>query len=116
LISGITSPTPSPTPSSKKDIYTPDFEEFWRKYPNHASGKKDAFQSWQKKVGENKALIEKVMASIEEHRQRSKAWKDGFIPHATTWLNKARWTAEFGPMTKDQEAEEALAKFKDRRK
>lgn len=79
----------------RKNIYTPFFEDFWKNYPNHNSGKQAAFKSW-KKIKPNSELVATIMKSIEDHRLNCREWEQGYIPHATTWLNQGRWTAEFG--------------------
>lgn len=78
----------------KNKTYIVGFEIFWKKYPNHAGGKQAALKSWMK-ISPDKVLIDKIMASIEDHKKYSREWDRGYIPHATTWLNQGRWTAEF---------------------
>ena len=81
----------------KKNIYTPDFENFWKAYPNHASGKIKAFEAWEKAFKKHPDLkVETIMESIRDHIAQSWAWKRGAVTYATTWLNQGRWTAEFG--------------------
>jgi phage replication O-like protein O len=84
-------------------LYTPPFEAFWKAYPNKRSGKANAYKSWNlalKKYGPGDGLIERILISLEQHI-KSQQWADPqYIPHATTWLNQARWEAEFedGPL------------------
>lgn len=79
--------------AAKKD-YSEEFELFWREYPNHKSGKPNAYSAFCK--AREKTDLETILKSVEEHKKSSQWTKnDGdYIPHATTWLNQQRWTAE----------------------
>jgi len=81
-------PSPSPSPSNKNNIYTEEFELFWKSYPRHES-KKEAAKSFAKVKVELPILLKAIDA-----QKQSKQWKDGFIPHASTWLNQSRWEDE----------------------
>jgi len=80
----------------RKNIYPLDFEEFWKEYPNKASGKPKAFESWEKVFKKYPDLeVKIIMDSVANHKKNSWEWKNGAVAHATTWLNQGRWTAEF---------------------
>lgn len=70
------------------NIYTNDFELFWKEYPRHEN-KSNAMKSW-KKVNVELSVILKAI----EKQKKSKQWKDGIYPHASTWLNQRRWEDE----------------------
>lgn len=69
-----------------------DFEDFWNLYPVK-KGKKTAKQKWERLNEKTKLLI---LADIPE-RTNDDAWKRGYIPHPTTYLNQERWTDEITP-------------------
>ena len=71
--------------SIKEKILDDEFEEFWQAYPRK-EGKKNAYASYNKYDIENVVLID----AIAKHKE-SDDWKNGYIPHATTWLNVERW-------------------------
>lgn len=70
------------------------FDRFWACYPRRI-GKLAALKVWTK-LNPDEALVETILESIDEHR-RCKAWRDGFIPHPTTFLNQGRYLDELGP-------------------
>lgn len=79
-----------------KYIYDPTFEIFWERYPNKRSGKQAAYLSWEKALKNYPEISGvEIIASVKKHKELSPEWLRGFVPHATTWLNQARWTAEF---------------------
>jgi len=69
--------------------YTPEFEQFWKKYPSANKGnKQNAFKAWKKLSSENKSLAEKD--AIKFFQLQKKSNKDYFL-HCTTYLNNKRW-------------------------
>lgn len=70
-----------------------DFDRFWSAYP-----KKIAKKNCETKY--NSLKKKNVLPEIENHVkiieswQRSKKWKDGYIPNPLTWLNGERWNDE----------------------
>lgn len=82
---------PQKTPS-KNEV---EFEAFWKAYPNKKSGKTKARESFEK-VMKNGVSLETLLTSIGTHA-KTRTWVEGFVPHATTWLNQARYEAEFSP-------------------
>ena len=67
------------------NIYTADFESFWKAYPRHES-KSQAMKSWKA----TKPDLQIVLKAIEIQKQGDQ-WKRNIIPHASTWLNQRRW-------------------------
>ena len=70
------------------------FETFWAAYPRKTA-KGEARKAWAKldPVG---GLLESIMAAVEAQKNSRQWLADGgrFIPHASTWLNQARWEDE----------------------
>ena len=64
------------------------FAEFWQAYPNKR-GKADAEKTWRRKGldGIAERIIADVLARIAGDRQ----WRDGFIPHGSTYVNAEGW-------------------------
>ena len=79
------SPRNSNTKVDTKDIYTPQFEYFWKLYPRKVSKKK----AWSifKKIPERDwtNIIEAVRHLIKQNIETK------FIPHPSTWLNQERY-------------------------
>jgi hypothetical protein len=73
--------------------YGPEFELFWKCYPRH-EGKVAAFKAW-KKLNPSLDLQAAIIDAIDRHR-RSDQWKRNIIPHASTWLNGARFDDDEG--------------------
>jgi len=77
----------------------PYFDHFWRRYPLK-KGKKAAQKAWnniewsKQRAGMCDFIIRDVVTRIEEDRQ----WIAGYIPHASTYLNGARWEDEITPV------------------
>ena len=70
------------------------FETFWRAYPRKTA-KGEARKAWAKldPVG---GLLDSIMAAVAA-QSNSRQWladNGRFIPHASTWLNQARWEDE----------------------
>lgn len=70
------------------------FRAFWGAWPRKAN-KKKALQAFEK-IAPDEQLLADMLAAIEQ-QSRSKQWKQGFIPHASTWLNGERWLDEVDP-------------------
>lgn len=82
------------------------FNLFWKAYPKKKS-KGDA-EKWFKKNKPNKALVDLMIAKIEELK-KTKEWqkeKGQFIPYPASWLNSKGWEDEVidsnGKMIKDK--------------
>lgn len=69
------------------------FDQFWAIYPRRI-GKLAAWRTWQR-LKPDADLVQQIIESVDEHR-RCKAWRDGYIPHPTTYLNQGRYLDELG--------------------
>lgn len=72
-----------------------EFDLFWTAYPNKKSGPSKAREKFEK-VRKSGVSLETLLQSIDVHKKTS-TWARGYVPHATTWLNQARYEAEFCP-------------------
>jgi len=70
------------------------FDRFWKTYPRHEK-KKNAREIWKRKKLDQ--LAEQITADVTKRISEHGAWLDGFIPHATTYLNGERWNDEIVP-------------------
>ncbi len=68
-----------------------DFESFWKFYPRKVS-KSEALKAWNK-INPDQQLIASICAGLAKYLGSADWAKDDgqFIPHASTWLNQARW-------------------------
>ncbi|UOF80233.1 putative replication protein [Caudoviricetes sp.] len=78
------------------------FAEFWKQYPRKVS-KREAEKAW------NKLPPVDQDAALEALPQHIKYWQlkdtsSEFIPHASTWLNQARFEDELDMTEKAQKA------------
>jgi hypothetical protein len=68
------------------------FEKFWKTYPRKID-KGKALTAWNKlckKPPKERPTWREVKIAILK-QQKTERWKDGYIPHPTTWLNQSRW-------------------------
>lgn len=63
------------------------FDAFWSSYPRKEA-KARAEQIWAQKNCDSHASV--ILQHIEEMKL-SRQWQEGFIPHASTYLNQRRW-------------------------
>lgn len=75
------------------DALDENFNTFWKAYPNKKSGPSKAKENFVKVIKKG-VSPDKLLAAIELHK-KTRTWVEGFVPHATTWLNQARYEAEF---------------------
>ena len=75
-------------PRTNINIYTEDFELFWKSYPRHEA-KSSAMKAFKKVKVDINILLQAIA-----QQKNSKQWKDNIIPHASTWLNQSRWEDE----------------------
>jgi DNA-binding transcriptional MocR family regulator len=68
-----------------------DFMAIWAEYPNKANRKRAA-DVW-KKLAPDADLVEAMLNAIAQQKQ-TRQWRDGIVPHFTTWLNGERWLDE----------------------
>lgn len=97
-------PTPTPTPKIKNtgsagaDRRAPEqppeddgFDAFWAAYPRHENRAK-ALKAW-KALKPSPAMQEIILRAIADQRTW-RQWREGFVPHPTTWLHGRRWDDE----------------------
>jgi hypothetical protein len=65
------------------------FEEFWASYPRK-TGKTMALKAWSK-LDVTPRLFKKMIEAVQKQFVGK---EKQFIPHASTWLNQARWGDE----------------------
>ena len=83
-----------PSGSSRRGAtnYPPEFEEFWQAYPRKGRTEKaKALRAWKVHVEAAKADPETVIAAAREY-SKCRMVQDGYVKHATTWLNGECWT------------------------
>lgn len=66
-----------------------DFMRVWAEYPNRANRKR-SLEVW-KKLRPNGELVEEMLIAISRQKQ-TRQWREGIVPHFSTWLNQERWT------------------------
>jgi hypothetical protein len=86
-------PADKPRKAPKADPPPTDdgFATFWDAYPNHQNRAK-ALKAW-KALHPSSALQDIILAAIAD-QQTWRQWREGFIPHPTTWLHGKRWDDE----------------------
>ena len=85
--------------NEKNSIYTSSFEKFWNVYPVKV-GKKIAFGIWKRQhIGE---VVEEIVEFVDKAKG-TRQWKEGFIPHPTTFLNGHRWEDDLSAYGKQRE-------------
>ena len=67
------------------------FDLFWEAYPRRV-GKLAAARAW-KRLKPDPQLVGRMLWAITWQRT-SRQWREGFVPHPTTWLNQGRWMDE----------------------
>lgn len=78
--------------------HAPDaFAAFWAQYPVKKA--KDKAQSAWNRLKANSELISTIMHDIANRKQNDRQWVEGFVPHASTYLNGQRWEDEIEPLT-----------------
>lgn len=74
------------------------FDKFWAIWPNKKDRKRSlaAFV----KINPDDALLQTILTAVAAQSATAKWIEDGgkFIPHATTWLNGARWEDDVKPV------------------
>lgn len=64
------------------------FSSFWDIYPRKEN-KKKAEQVW--RTHQLYRYADTIIADVEARKVKHRPWLEGFIPHATTYLNGERW-------------------------
>jgi hypothetical protein len=75
----------------KGNVNAEYFEIFWEKYPRKENRKK-SLESFAK-IAPDELLLGKMLAAIDTQKE-TRQWKQGYIPHASTWLNQKRFEDE----------------------
>ena len=80
---------------TKKNWYSPEFEEFWKAYPLK-KGKQKAFKAWTEALkwgNDPNLIIEKAWEYTLEikHKKTEKS----YIKRAQGWLNDGRWDDDY---------------------
>lgn len=76
------------TKEDTKDIYTDDFQKWWKIYPRKIN-KFSAAKSFKKSVKE--VDVKNLIKWTEVFAEQIIGTEERFIPHASTWLNQKRW-------------------------
>ncbi|MED1802989.1 hypothetical protein [Brevibacillus porteri] len=74
---------------TKKEIYTPQFDEFWSVYPRKLS-KADAAKAWNALI-KSGASIDEIMTATRNYTDECHGKEVQFIKHAATFLKNDRW-------------------------
>jgi hypothetical protein len=78
-------------PGPRADL-TAGFPEFWQAYPRKES-KAAALKVWKaRRIGTDPELAERIRQDVAKRSREHRAWLDGFVPHAATYLRNERWT------------------------
>lgn len=72
-----------------------DFNEFWSLYPRRVS-KRTAQKAWDKEA--KQTAPEVILSGLRRQLPYLQSRDAQFIPHASTWLNQARWEDETQPI------------------
>lgn len=83
-----------PSKPEPENLYTDEFNEFWKAYPNK-SGKKPAARAFKKLRARrsSRAFLDELIEDVTT-RAKSFDWKKNngqYIPMASTYLNQERW-------------------------
>lgn len=100
--------TPSGTPSGtragherdkaeerkiKERRYTPEFDQFWAKFPKDRAGSKDkAFAAWGAAI--KRATSSEIILAVDGYASSDEVAK-GYAKGAAAWLNDDRWTVAY---------------------
>lgn len=81
---------PAKPEKPKKNAYSPEFETWWKIYPN-SSGKAAAETAWKKAL---KLMDGEELNNLTRHYARlveARIVNPDYVPHGATWLNGRRW-------------------------
>ena len=81
---------PAEPEKPKKNSYSPEFETWWKIYPN-SSGKAAAETAWKKAL---KLMDGEELNNLTRHYARlveARIVNPDYVPHGSTWLNGRRW-------------------------
>lgn len=97
---------PAKPEKPKKNAYSPEFETWWKIYPN-SSGKAAAETAWKKAL---KLMDGEELNNLTRHYARlveARIVNPDYVPHGATWLNGRRW--EDGVMQQEPTQMQATA-------
>jgi len=77
-----------------------NFDRFWSEYPRKVK-KKEAEDIWKRKKLDG--LADVLVLDVKNRLQKDNSWKNGFIPHPTTYLRGERWTDDIEIKTYEPE-------------
>lgn len=86
----------------------PTFGDFWSIYPRKIA-KRVAEKSWLKELKKGVSPIE-IIEGLKRQLPYFATKDEQFIPHASTWLNQARYEDEVQPIRVIQKPESTFAK------
>lgn len=67
------------------------FDEFWSAYPVK-KGKEDALKKW--KARNLDSIADRILADVKARLANDRQWKEGYIPHGSTYVNGSGWEDE----------------------
>lgn len=90
--SGSSAEAPPPLPLAPLAEKPPNFEDFWTSWPRKV-GKAAAQKAWTKAVTKQRASPAAILAASRSYAERCRLTGQDptYIPHASTWLNRASW-------------------------
>lgn len=99
-------------PKKKKRDERPStrFEEWWGAYPKHIN-KKGCLEKWKARKLDEIADI--IISDTRTRKIYDAKWKEGFIPHSTTYLNQSRWESEIETRTRSDKAKSRSERVSD---
>jgi len=68
-----------------------NFDLFWNSYPRKVK-KRETLEIWKRKKLDSK--FQDLITDVKTRLQKDDSWKNGFIPHPTTYLRGERWHDE----------------------
>lgn len=78
-----------------KNLNTPEFLEFWSKYPRK-TGKQAAADALARATKDTDAQV--ILTAVDQYSKDPNLPELEYVPHPATWLNQRRW--EDGPLPK----------------
>ena len=80
------------TGEEKREQGKTAFSLFWESYPKKTDKKKARIAFNRQNLADK---MDAIMPALELQKQ-SKQWREGVIPHPTTWINGERWEDDLG--------------------
>jgi hypothetical protein len=97
------------TPSNgakPKQEYSDEFESAWKNHGTAKGSKFKAYEKW-KKLKRDKVLPPlQTILEVQNRQRESREWREGYVPHFTTWLNGRLW--EEGEGAKEPQNDESF--------